>query len=110
MWSYFDRSRKTWVQIQYVHLTWLLVQQKILVFFMYSNNQEKFQTQLTSKTERDLSIFLRVRAERKKTLGLKGLKLFLLITPRCEYDMTFFLHAIHSLCVLLHRNYVVVNI
>ena len=45
------------VQIQYVRLTWLFVQQKVLVFFIYNNNQAKFQTQLTSKTEHDRERF-----------------------------------------------------
>jgi hypothetical protein len=49
---------------------------RFLSFFMYSDNEAKFQTQLTLKTERNrerLSIFSSCHAERKKLPGLKGL-------------------------------------
>jgi hypothetical protein len=52
---------------------------RFLSFFMYSDNEAKFQTQLTLKAERNrerLAIFSSCHAERKKLSGLKGLTNF----------------------------------
>ena len=65
--------------IQSVQRTWFFSKQRVLSFFMSNDNDVQFQTQLTLTIERKrerFSYFFRVRAERKKMSGLKGLNTF----------------------------------